>query len=144
MKDETRAIIDEMVRQKQHQKDNGPIVKTADQLWKYSGEIEENTEEYDSYLRVQNEPILNAESFAHYYKKKIKEKNIYLFLSPIESKIIECFYRNCNTMTIPEMAAETGKSKDYIKKVIEKHIKIQQDDKKDPGGRSKGDYKFDW
>ena len=128
---ERHHVAIQMEEEQQRQKDNGPIVKTADQLWKYSGEIEENSKRYDEYLRLQNEPILNAEDFAHYYKKKIKEKNIYLFLSPLESKIIDCFYRNCNTMTVPQMAVEIGKSKDYIKKVIEKHIKIQQNDKKD-------------
>ena len=36
----------QMEQENQEKLDNGPIVKTADQLWKYSGEIEENTEEY--------------------------------------------------------------------------------------------------
>jgi len=31
----------QMEEERQWQKDNGPIVKTADQLWKYSGETEE-------------------------------------------------------------------------------------------------------
>ena len=35
----------QMEEEQQWQKDNGPIVKTADQLWKYSGETEESSEE---------------------------------------------------------------------------------------------------
>jgi hypothetical protein len=143
MKPETRAFIDELVRQKQYKKDNGPIELTADQLWKYSGEIEENTIEHDTYLKLQDEPALNAMDFARYYKRRIKEKNIYLLLSPGESAIIDCFYQNCNILTIPQMAAKLGKSKDFIKKVIEKHLKIQQDDKKNTSGRFKGDHKSD-
>jgi len=33
----------QMEKEQQWQKDNGPIVKTADQLWKYSGETEEDS-----------------------------------------------------------------------------------------------------
>ena len=130
MKKETREFIDELVRQKQWKKDNGPIDKTADELWPYSGEVEENTESYDEYLRMQDENVKNAIDFARYYKKRIKEKNIYLLLSPGESAIIDCFYKYCNTMTFIEMGKETGRSESYVKKVVEKHLKIQQDDKK--------------
>ena len=30
-----------MIKEKEYKKNNGPIEITADQLWKYSGEIEE-------------------------------------------------------------------------------------------------------
>ena len=33
----------QMEKEQQWQKDNGPIVKTADQLWKYSGETEQDS-----------------------------------------------------------------------------------------------------
>lgn len=36
----------QMEKEKQYQKDNGPIVKTADQLWKYSGQTEETNPDY--------------------------------------------------------------------------------------------------
>ena len=130
MKDETRAFIDELVRQKQWKKDNGPIDKTVDQLWPYSGQVEENTESYDTFLKMQDENVKHALDFARYYKKRIKEKNIYLLLSPGESAIIDCFYKNCNTMTFIEMGKEVGRSESYVKKIVEKHLKIQQDDKK--------------
>jgi len=144
MKAETRAFIDELIRQKQYKKDNGPIEITADQLWPYSGKIEENSEEYDTYLRIQDEPSLNAMQFARYYKRRIKEKNIYLLLSPGEAAIIDCFYDNCNKLTFEQIAAKTGRGKEYVKKVIEKHLKIQQNDKKNTSGRSESGYKFDW
>ena len=41
MKAETKYIIDQMIKEKEYKKNNGPIEITADQLWKYSGEIEE-------------------------------------------------------------------------------------------------------
>ena len=46
MKKETREFIDELIKLKQDKIDNGPIDITADQLWKYSGEIEEYTNGY--------------------------------------------------------------------------------------------------
>lgn len=49
MKIETRHIIDQMIKDKQHKKDNGPIEITADQLWKYSGEIEETNPNFVKY-----------------------------------------------------------------------------------------------
>ncbi len=41
MKESTRAVIQEMIEQSEYQKNNGPVVKTADELWKYSGKTEE-------------------------------------------------------------------------------------------------------
>lgn len=49
MKKETKYIIDQMVKKKQYKKDNGPIEITADQLWKYSGEIEETNPNFVNY-----------------------------------------------------------------------------------------------
>mgnify|MGYP005638732919 CR=1 FL=1 len=36
----------QLEKEKQEQKDNGPIVLTADQLWKYSGKTEETNPDY--------------------------------------------------------------------------------------------------
>jgi len=135
---ERHHVAIQMEEEQQWQKDNGPIVKTADQLWKYSGETEEDTETWKEYAEAQRYANMKTTEFISYYKQKIKDKDIYLFLTPGESKIIDCFYKNCDTMTIPEMAIHTGRSKDYIGKVIEKHIKIQQDDKKYTNKRPKG------
>jgi hypothetical protein len=39
----------QLEQEKQYQKDNGPIELTADQLWKYSGKVEEFTKDYIVY-----------------------------------------------------------------------------------------------
>ena len=43
---ERHHVAVQMEEEQQWIKDNGPIDKTADQLWKYSGEIEKDSEEY--------------------------------------------------------------------------------------------------
>lgn len=40
MNKNTRHIIDQMIKEKEYKKNNGPIEVTADQLWKYSGKVE--------------------------------------------------------------------------------------------------------
>jgi|TARA_B110000908_G_C10262723_1_gene460573 hypothetical protein len=40
-----------MEEEQQHKKDNGPIVLTADQLWKYSGEVEETNPNFLKYIK---------------------------------------------------------------------------------------------
>ena len=42
----------QMEEEQQWTKDNGPIVKTADQLWEYSGQTEEDTEEWKEYIEI--------------------------------------------------------------------------------------------
>jgi hypothetical protein len=49
MKESTRAVINEMVAKKEHDKHNGPIQLTSDQLWKYSGQIEKINPDYYKY-----------------------------------------------------------------------------------------------
>ena len=44
MKKNTREFIEQLKEEKLNKIDNGPIEKTADELWKYSGEIEEENE----------------------------------------------------------------------------------------------------
>ena len=45
----------QMEEEQQWAKDNGPIVKTADQLWKNSGEVEDYTIEYKNLINESNE-----------------------------------------------------------------------------------------
>ena len=42
MKENVKALIKDMKAKAEHKKNNGPIDITADQLWKYSGKIEES------------------------------------------------------------------------------------------------------
>ena len=44
-------VAQQMLDEQQEQKDNGPIVKTADQLWKYSGETEETNPNFLKYIK---------------------------------------------------------------------------------------------
>lgn len=41
----------QMEKEKQYQEDNGPIVKTVDQLWKYSGKTEETDPSFLKYIK---------------------------------------------------------------------------------------------
>lgn len=53
-------IAVQMEEEQQQQKENGPIVKTADQLWKYSGKIEEDTADYALYLKSRKPKYLKS------------------------------------------------------------------------------------
>tara|TARA_R100000231_G_C5227774_1_gene135625 strand:- start:141 stop:335 length:195 start_codon:yes stop_codon:yes gene_type:complete len=48
-KTETKYIIDQIIKQKEYKKNNGPIEMTADQLWKYSGKVEPTSPEVIRY-----------------------------------------------------------------------------------------------
>ena len=41
MNKNTRYVINQMIEKQEYKKNNGPIESTADQLWKYSGKVEE-------------------------------------------------------------------------------------------------------
>ena len=118
MKGEHRYIIDQLVKEQQWKKDNGPIEMTADQLWKYSGEIEEI------------DPNLDEENvyFVKYYKKRIQDKDIYILLNKKESLIVDYFYRNCNN-SIVQMSEDLKISVSTITHTISKHLKIMKNDK---------------
>ena len=122
-------IIKQMIEEQQWQKDNGPIVLTADQMWKYSGKIEPYNEEYVHLMQEEHERT----NFLRYYKKRIRNKDIYLLLNSAESRIVDYFYKTCNSLTIVDMSKDLGYSNDYIEKVISKHLKIQKDDKNNTG-----------
>tara|TARA_R110000765_G_scaffold382390_1_gene473656 strand:+ start:19 stop:414 length:396 start_codon:yes stop_codon:yes gene_type:complete len=113
-------VAQQMLEEQQYKKNNGPIDITVDQLWKYSGETEETSEYYAS------ENIY----FSRYYRKKIKNRNIYLLLNATESKIIDYFYQNSNIRTIDEMSSDLDIHASKIRQTISKHIKIQRDDTK--------------
>ena len=72
----------QMEEEQQHQKDNGPIVKTADQLWEYSGEVEKDSESYTNMMVETKAVKLPNKSRKEYFKlywlkqkQKINEKN---------------------------------------------------------------------
>jgi len=43
---ERHHVVEQLLKEQSHKRDNGPINKTADQLWKYSGKIEEYDNNY--------------------------------------------------------------------------------------------------
>ena len=66
----------QLEKEKQERLDNGPIVKTADQLWKYSGKTEEPSREYiviKNLKAVKIEKPNRKEYYKEYWRKyKIK------------------------------------------------------------------------
>tara|TARA_R110001592_G_scaffold315323_2_gene591312 strand:+ start:95743 stop:96117 length:375 start_codon:yes stop_codon:yes gene_type:complete len=76
----------QMEEEQQWQKDNGPIVKTADQLWKYSGETEESSEALLDKKLIEKESIL------------LLDKGKYTIRTDKRSKILEYWLDN---MDIP-------------------------------------------
>jgi DNA-directed RNA polymerase specialized sigma subunit len=116
-------VAQQMLEEQQYKKDNGPIDIVIDQLWKYSGETEKTSVDFEEF----------DINFRSYYRKRIKERNIYLLLNKKESKIIDYFYQNSNTRTIQQMGKDLGISGTTIQQTISKHIKIQRDDTKNTG-----------
>ena len=111
-------VAQQLLDEQQWKKDNGPIVKTADQLWKYSGEVEQVSENYDP----------DNLNFSRYYRRRIKNRNIYLLLNSTESRIIDYFYQTSNIKTIHQMGEDLGVSPSTIQNTFRKHIKIQNYD----------------
>ena len=113
MKKETREFIEELKRQKQYKKDNGPIDLTADQLWKYSGEVEEEKEGF-----YPPNPY-------HYRHKDIENVVIYNTLSSKDDLIIEAYFRNPN-IPLSELGESIGRSPSYIRKILDKYFEMKR------------------
>ena len=116
-------VAQQLLDERQWKKDNGHIDITTDQLWKYSGEIEESIEDLD-------ECDIH---FVKYYRRRVKNKNIYLLLNKTESKIIDYFYKTSDKKTIDEMAKDLNICPSKIRQIISKHLKIMKDDKNNTG-----------
>ena len=115
MKKETRAFIDELVKQKQYKKDNGPIDISADDLWKYSGKVEEEKEGF-----YPDHP-------QHYRHKEIKKVMIYNTFSSNEDLVIESYFRNPNR-NITEIAEDLNECKNFVTKTISKYLTIKRNE----------------
>ena len=125
MKEETRYFVEEY-RQEQEWKQRWKANHIEfDNYFKYSGEVEPYSEDYQAFLNQLDD---NA-NFIRYYKKRLKDKDFFLFLNEVESKIVDYFYRHPDK-TMLEVAEDVGHSKTYVSKIISKHINIQQNDKK--------------
>ena len=125
MKEETRYFVEEY-RQEQEWKERWKANHIEfDNYFKYSGEVEPYSEDYQAFLNQLDD---NA-NFIRYYKKRLKDKDFFLFLNEVESKIVDYFYRHPDK-TMLEVAEDVGHSKTYVSKIISKHKNIQQNDKK--------------
>ena len=115
---ERHHVAVQMEEEQQWQKDNGPIVKTADQLWKYSGETE--TSDYDLFKEKEFDAQYN------YFKKSVNGNDLTVFLSKRDSVIIDYFYRNHNH-TMERMSEDLGIGVVTIRKTIEKYLKMKRE-----------------
>ena len=99
-----------------------------DNYFTYSGEVEPYTEEYAMYIEnrknMQNwvdNPIMGDD--------KIRPRDIYLLLSAEEGMMVDIFYKYADSLNMADMAKKVGRSKDFFKRAIGKHLKIMKDDK---------------
>ena len=99
-----------------------------DNYFKYSGEVEPYTEEYAMYIENRKQmknwvdnPIMGDD--------KIRPRDIYLLLSAEEGMMVDIFYKYADTLNMADMAKKVGRSKDFFKRAIGKHLKIMRDDK---------------
>tara|TARA_R100000742_G_C4227338_1_gene49672 strand:+ start:208 stop:567 length:360 start_codon:yes stop_codon:yes gene_type:complete len=117
MDENTRAFIEELKAKAKHKAENGPIDMTADQLWKYSGEVEptdfEKIQEYEHDTRFR------------YFKKTIKGKDLSIFLSKRDNLIVDYFYRNHNH-TMEKMSQDLGISVVTIRTTMERYLKLKR------------------
>ena len=97
-----------------------------DNYFKYSGKTEPNTPQYEEYLKEKEYdnrfvimPIMD----------KMRPRDVHLLLDEEECQMVDIFYEYSNDLTMEQMAKKIGRSKDYFKKTIGKHLKIMRDDK---------------
>ena len=99
-----------------------------DHYFKYSGEVEPYTEEYAMYIENRKSmqqwvanPIMKND--------RIRPRDIYLLLSAEEGMMVDIFYKYADSLNMEQMAKKIGRSKDFFKRAIGKHLKIMRDDK---------------
>ena len=78
-----KNVIQEIKDKIEYKKHNGPINVTVDQLWKYSGEIEEETENYKNLLleaqtvnKFKKVKKCRKEYFKQYWLKQKLKQNL--------------------------------------------------------------------
>ena len=107
---ETRHhVAQQMLEEQQWTKDNGPIVKTADQLWKYSGETELDSAE----LMTQN---MNES-----VRVVLLDNGIYSILSKRRSQVLNHWLDN-QDKTMIEIGRETNVTPTTVSRTIRKYL----------------------
>ena len=99
----------QMEEEQQWQKDNGPIVKTADQLWKYSGDTEMDSEDLMVTRMHETKRIV------------LLDKGIYSVLSAKRSKVLDYWLDNLDK-TMKEIGEVTGVTSTTVSKTIRKYL----------------------
>ena len=117
MDENVRAFIEELKAKAKHKAENGPIDMTADQLWKYSGEVEPT--DLDAITEV------DAIGRYRYFKKKVKGKDLSVFLSKRDGIIVDYFYANHNH-TMQQMSEALGIGVTVIRKTMERYLKLRR------------------
>ncbi len=111
-----------------------------DDYFKYSGEVEPNTPEYEQYLNLKNYDHRSMSGT----NDRTATRDIYLLLSAEEKTIVDIFYKYSNEINMEKMAKKSGRSKDFFKKIITKHLKIMRDDKNNTARGLPRLKKFKW
>jgi len=113
MQENTRKFIEEFKKKKQDKIDNGPIEMSADDLWRYSGEVEKFKEGFYT-----GNPY-------HYRHKTVKNVVIYNTLSNKDNLIIDAYFRDPN-ITLTDLAENLGKSPCFVRKVLDKYFEMKR------------------
>ena len=106
---ERHHVAIQMEEEQQWQKDNGPIVKTADQLWKYSGDTEMDSEDLMVTRMHETKRIV------------LLDKGIYSVLSAKRSKVLDYWLDNLDK-TMKEIGEVTGVTSTTVSKTIRKYL----------------------
>ena len=101
----------QMEEEQQWQKDNGPIVKTADQLWKYSGETEKDS------------TALMVEELEERERIVLLDNGIYSVLSEKRSRILAYWMSNMD-MSMKDIAEILGCDYVTVSRTIARYLKI--------------------
>ena len=105
----------QMEEEKQDQKDNGPIDMTADQLWNYSGETEEDSREL---IQEDKDRLINLHE-----RIVLLDNNIYSVLSEQRSRILAYWLSN---LDVPMRDIAEILNCDYVtvSRTIARYLKI--------------------
>jgi DNA-directed RNA polymerase specialized sigma subunit len=99
----------QMEEERQWQKDNGPIVKTADELWKYSGETEKDS------TKLIEEDIEQKERIV------LLDNNIYSVLSEKRSRILAYWLSHLDT-PMKDIAEIVGCQPATVTRTVAKYL----------------------
>ena len=101
----------QMEEEQQWQKDNGPIVKTADQLWKYSGDTEEDSEKLSTIKDMKEEQRI-----------VLLDNGIYSVLSEKRSRILAYWLSHLD-MPMKDIAEVVGCQPSTVAKTVARYLR---------------------